>query len=150
MKARILFILMILFSISLYSQQSNLGVGVMVGQPTGLSGKYWVSESNAFAAGIGGHFIGPNDGLSIHLDYLYHIDNTFQTNFRFPLYYGFGARIRTESNKFGLGFRGVGGILFYPDSVPLDIFIELVPVFKLLPKTILEIDLALGARYYFN
>lgn len=150
MKARNLFVLLILFSLSIYSQQSNFGIGLMVGEPTGLSGKYWVSESNAFAAGIGGHFVGPNDGLSIHLDYLYHIDNTFQTNFRFPLYYGFGARIRTESDKFGLGFRGVGGILFYPDSVPIDIFIEMVPVFKLLPKTNLEIDLSLGVRYFFN
>lgn len=122
----------------------------MLGEPTGINAKYWVSEQNAFVGGIGGHFIGPHDGFSVHLDYLYHIDNKFESNIRFPLYYGFGARIRSEDSKFGLGFRGVGGILFYPDQLPIDVFIEFVPVFKLLPETKLEIDLAAGVRYYFN
>lgn len=140
----------LLLLLNIYSQESNIGVGLMFGEPTGLNGKYWVSEQNAFSGGIGWHFFGPKDGFSVHVDYLYHIDNSFNSNIRFPLYYGFGVRLRNESDKFGLGFRGVGGILFYPDQLPIDIFLEFVPVFKLLPETKLEFDLALGARYYFK
>jgi len=154
MKKSSLIILVFLFLFTnLYSEEPNqlkTGVGFMFGEPTGLSGKFWIGETNAFAGGLGWHFVGPNDGFSLHLDYLYHIDNTLQTNIRFPLYYGFGARIREEGNDFGLGFRGVGGILFYPDELPIDIFFEVVPVFVLLPSTDLELDLALGARYYFK
>ncbi len=143
--------LVLLFTLlNIYSQESNIGVGIMLGEPTGINAKYWVSEQNAFVGGMGWHFFGPDDGFSIHADYLYHIDNSFESNIRFPLYYGFGVRMRNEGEKFGLGFRGVGGILFYPDKLPVDIFAEFVPVFKLLPETKLEIDLAVGIRYYFK
>lgn len=154
MKKFILFSFIFSFlSINIYAagpHEPNAGVGFMFGEPTGLSAKLWVSNNNAFAGGLGWHFVGPNDGFSLHLDYLYHIDNDFHTNLRFPLYYGFGARIREEGNDFGLGFRGVGGILFYPDQVPVDIFLEIAPVFVLLPGTDLELDVAFGARYYFK
>jgi hypothetical protein len=138
-----------LFSINTYSQKSDAGLGIVVGEPTGLSAKVWVGDNEAFAGGLGWHFVGPNDGFNLHVDYLYHIDNSLQTNITFPLYYGFGVRIREDAKDFGLGFRGVGGVLFYLDPEPIDIFFELAPIFKLLPKTDLEIDAALGARYYF-
>ena len=142
-------LIFVLLSINIYSQQSGTGVGIMVGEPTGLSAKSWVSSNEAFAAGLGWHFVGPNDGVNFHLDYLYHIDNSLHTNFSFPLYYGFGVRLREDGKDFGLGFRGVGGILFYLDPEPIDIFFEIAPIFKLLPETNLELDAALGARYYF-
>ena len=150
MRKILLLLIVLTITTKIYSQDSDAGLGIMIGEPTGISGKYWLNESNALAGGLGWHFVGPNDGFNLHVDYLYHIDNSFDSAVRFPLYYGFGARIRSESDKFGLGFRGVGGILFYPDRLPVDIFAEFVPVFKLLPKTKLEIDLALGIRYYFK
>ncbi|MCZ7602052.1 MAG: hypothetical protein M5R37_04255 [Melioribacteraceae bacterium] len=150
MKLKIILLFFVLMFLNSFSQPSNFGLGLMFGEPSGINVKYWVSESNAIVGGLGWHFLGRDDGLSIHADYLYHIDNTFNTNISFPLYYGFGVRLRNEKDKFGLGFRGVGGILFYPDNLPMDIFLEFVPVFRLLPETKLEIDLAVGARYYFN
>ena len=132
------------------AQNNGYGAGIMLGEPTGLSGKYWVNDVNALNAGIGWSFLGPNDGFSLHIDYLYHIDNAIQSEFRFPIYYGFGGRIRDENSEFGLGFRGVAGILWYGTNYPFDVFFELAPVFKLLPKTALELDIAIGARYYFE
>lgn len=150
MKKLFFYFLFLIFAVNTFSQENNFGVGLMLGEPSGINAKYWVSEENAFVGGIGWHFFGADDGFSIHADYLYHIDNSFHSNIRFPLYYGFGVRLRNEKDKFGLGFRGVGGILFYPDRVPMDIFLEFVPVFRLLPETKLEIDIAVGARYYFK
>lgn len=142
--------LFLFITVNIYSQHSGSGLGIMIGEPTGLSGKHWLNGNNALAGGLAWHFAGPNDGVSLHLDYLYHIDNSFQPSIQFPLYYGFGARIRDVGGDFGMGFRGVGGILFYPSKLPIDIFFELVPVFTLLPETDLELDLAVGARYYFH
>ncbi len=136
-------------SAAIYSQQSNTGVGIILGEPTGLNTKLWLDDHNALVGGIGWHFAGADDGFSMHLDYLYHIDNKFSTTLTFPLYYGFGARIRNEGGDFGLGFRGVGGILFYLDPEPIDFFIEFAPVFRLFPNTDLEFDAAIGGRYYF-
>lgn len=149
---KLVLIAFVFISISnnIYSQQSGTGVGVMVGEPTGLSAKFWVGNNEAFAGGLGWHFIGPHDGFNFHLDYLYHIDNAIHSNVQFPLYYGFGVRLREVGSEFGLGFRGVGGILLNLNPEPIDIFFELAPVFKLLPETNLELDAALGARYYFN
>ncbi|MDZ7766234.1 MAG: hypothetical protein U5K00_17735 [Melioribacteraceae bacterium] len=147
-----LFIILSLFLFaapSLYSQHSNTGIGIMIGEPTGISAKHWLTDNTAFAGGLGWHFIGKNSGFNLHLDYLYHIDNRLNTNFTFPLYYGFGARIRQAGDRFGLGFRGVGGILFFVEPEPIDIFFEIAPVFRLLPNTDLDFDIALGARYYF-
>lgn len=150
MRFRFLLIIFTVISLNIFSQTSNIGLGVMLGEPSGLNAKYWINESNAFVGGLGWHFVGPDDGFTLHVDYLYHMDNSFNTNISFPLYYGFGVRVRNEKDKFGLGFRGVGGILFYPDNLPMDIFLEFAPVFRLLPETKLEIDLAVGARYFFN
>lgn len=146
-----IFIMLLLFAtINLWGQDSGRGLGIMLGEPTGINGKLWLNEINAVDAGMGWAFAGPGESFSLHADYLYHIDNRTHENFRFPVYYGFGARIRNEAGDFGLGFRGVAGLLYYLDNYPADIFFEFVPVFKLLPETALELDLSVGARYYFN
>ena len=139
---------LLLMTISLYAQTTGRGAGVMLGEPTGFNGKLWLNETNAVDLGVGWSFI--DEGFSLHADYLYHIDNSLHPNFRFPIYYGFGARIRSEEGDFGLGFRGVGGLLYYLDNYPADIFLEFAPVFKLLPETALELDISIGARYYFD
>ena len=141
---------LLFLTISLCAQTRGQGVGVMLGEPTGFNGKLWLDEKNAIDLGIGWSFVGSDNGFSLHTDYLYHIDNSLHPNFRFPIYYGFGARIRSEDGDFGLGFRGVGGLLYYFDNYPADVFLELAPVFKLLPETALEVDISIGARYYFN
>ncbi|HEY4754824.1 MAG TPA: hypothetical protein VIH28_02095, partial [Ignavibacteriaceae bacterium] len=70
---------------------------------------------------------------------------------RFPLYYGIGGRFNSGAGYEGsIGVRGVFGIAWFPHSTPIDVFIELVPVFQVTPLTGLGIDAGLGIRYFFE
>lgn len=136
---------------SFEAQDRNFGLGVIIGNPTGISGKLWVNEVNAVDFGLGYSFFGKNDFLSLHADYLYHDNELIKTEYTTPVYYGFGVRIRLHDKERGsFGIRGAAGILIYLDKIPVDVFFELAPVFKLLPETALNLDFGLGARYYFD
>jgi len=50
---------------------ASLEVGVVIGEPSGLSAKYWVSKGSAFDLGVGWSFA--DEGrFDIYGDYLYH------------------------------------------------------------------------------
>jgi hypothetical protein len=145
------FLIVLLSSFKNYSQERKFGLGVILGEPTGFSGKYWVSDEHALDFGLAYSFAHSDNAFSLHGDYLFHLYDKIKSRYRFPVYYGFGARIHF-GNKGGntLGARGVIGILWIPDSLPIDAFIEIAPVFNLFPETSLHLDLAIGGRYYFE
>ena len=94
-KIVILFVAIFTFCNLAYSQKKTFGVGIMVGEPTGISLKYWLSKSNAIDGGIGMSFYKASS-LHIHADYLYHDFNIFNENF--PFYIGIGGRIKMKNN----------------------------------------------------
>ncbi len=150
-------IVLIVFIISFVAFNSNnaqdkgFGAGIILGEPTGLSAKYWLDNNNALAFGLAYSLVRKNSAVSIHADYLYHAFDLIKSNYRFPVYYGFGARMRiVDGGDNALGARGVVGIVWLSDDLPIDAFIEVVPVFNLFPSTSLNLDLGLGARFYFN
>ena len=145
-------VLVILFiSINSYGQDSGFGIGVMIGEPTGLSAKYWLNDVNALDFGLAYSFVRKNSAVSLHADYLYHAFDIIKSNYRIPIYYGFGARLRLVSgDDNALGARGVIGVAWLSDRAPFDVFLEVVPVFNLFPSTSLNLDAAIGARYYLN
>lgn len=145
------FLLGLVLLVNANAQEKGYGLGLMIGEPTGISGKYWIDEETALSGGLAYSFTSANKGFSFHADYIYHIPSLIQTNEKIPFYYGFGFRIRTKEKTEGsLGVRGVAGIVWQRNDYPLDIFLEAAPVFKLLPETNLDFDAALGIRYYFN
>lgn len=146
---KIIFII-ILFTTS-YAQEKGFGIGFMIGEPTGFSTKFWLSNSNAVDGGLAYSFVKKYSAVSLHADYLYHNFTLIKSQYRLPIYYGFGARLRfVENNKNSLGARGVLGIVWLSDNLPVDAFIEFVPVFNIFPATDLNLDLAIGMRYYFK
>jgi len=143
------------------AQDHGFGLGIVLGEPTGLSAKLWTSRINAFdfgfGVGLGGDRIKykgvyDNSGrVHFHMDYLWHSFNAISSTERFPLYYGFGGRFNTGGGYDGsFGVRGVVGIAWLPRSTPIDVFFELVPVFQVTPLTGLGIDAGLGIRYFFQ
>ncbi len=144
-------LLFLIFQSSIILSQNNgLGVGVILGDPSGFSAKYWTGKSNAIDLAVGYSFVGPSSGVGIHIDYLYHIDNLIKSKESLVLYYGYGLRLRilnSRSNIFGV--RGVGGILWYLKNFPIDVFAEFAPSFRLLPNAALDFSFGIGGRYYF-
>ncbi|MBU1101909.1 MAG: hypothetical protein KKA84_16035 [Bacteroidetes bacterium] len=143
------------------AQDHGFGLGFVVGEPTGISAKLWTSKINAFdfglGVGVGGDRI-KYDGnynnesrIHFHMDYLWHSFNAISSNERFPLYYGIGGRYNSGGGYEGsFGARGVVGIAWLPRNTPLDLFVELVPVFQITPSTGFGLDAGLGIRYFFN
>jgi hypothetical protein len=134
-----------------YAQDKGLGLGIIIGEPTGLSGKYWLNNNNALDFGLAYSFVRHNSAVSLHADYLYHAFDVIKSDYRFPIYYGFGARLRlVDGDDNALGARGVIGVAWLSDKLPIDVFLELVPVFNLFPSTSLNFDMGFGARFYLN
>jgi hypothetical protein len=147
-------IVTILFIISIndiYSQPKEFGLGIILGSPSGFSGKYWMTEYTALDFGMGYSFSGKNNMTNFHADYLWHNDNVIKVEAKIPLYYGVGARLKIRQNSASrLGVRGALGITYFPTEIPIDLFFEVVPVFNLVPSTELDIETGLGFRYYFR
>jgi len=147
----LLFTVFVICSSFISGQKSGLGLGLMLGEPSGLAGKYWLSEHNALDFGIGAGFLGDNSGFAFHADYLYHMNDLINWKYKTIFYYGFGIRMRFPSDSSTtLGVRGVAGILMVIKNLPIDMFFELAPSFRLLPTTGLDFDMAIGGRYYFK
>ena len=143
------------------AQERKFGLGLIVGEPTGISAKLWTSHTTAFDFGlgwsVGGDRIGKYDGyynggsrVHFHMDYLWHAFEAIHSNERFPIYYGIGGRINTGAGyNSSIAVRGVIGIAWMPRETPIDIFFELVPSLQLTSSAGLAIDAGLGARYFF-
>jgi len=143
------------------AQDHGFGMGLILGEPTGLSAKLWTSKDNAFDFGLGVSLGGDRikykgdynrtGRIHFHMDYLWHSFNAISSTERFPLYYGIGGRFNSGAGYEGsIGVRGVFGIAWFPHSTPIDVFLELVPVFQVTPLTGLGIDAGLGIRYFFE
>src|SRR5262249_33524161 len=54
------------------NQAGRLGLGAIFGDPTGFTGKYWLSEKAAIDATAAWHFSPDDDRFEFHADYLLH------------------------------------------------------------------------------
>jgi hypothetical protein len=140
----------------------TLGLGLMVGAPTGLSGKYFLSADRALDFGIGGiRYYRGRSGLHLHMDYLFHpVSLVSAPEFELPLYVGIGGRLFSfdygddDNDAFALGVRAPIGVSFDLTNVPLDIFFELALVLDFFndyydDRIGVDLNGALGLRYYF-
>ena len=116
------------------TDKGTIGVGIIVGEPTGVCGKLYLSDDQAIQGAIGGAFVG--GGIQVHVDYVFHPYILQQRDsFVLATYIGPGVRLIQYSNGrddnfFAFGLRGVGGLLFDFKDNPLDAFVEVAAVFE--------------------
>lgn len=130
------------------AQDRGVGLGLILGEPTGVSLKSWTGRRTAIDVAAAWSF--DRDGsMHLHADYLIHDFNLIKTRSgRLPVYYGIGGRLRLE-DKTRIGVRFPIGMCYIFDDAPIDIFIELGPVFDVAPSTELTVAGFIGFRYYF-
>lgn len=132
----------------------------MLGEPTGISAKYWTSGTNAFAFGVGWYdeaivrgrfgYYYAGTRFHAHADYLWHDFGVIHSSERFPLFYGVGGRMETGGVESpNVGVRGVVGIAWLPHATPLDVFFEVAPTLQVAPSTTFGVGVGLGSRYFF-
>ncbi len=143
----LLFLMLLLPSLT-KAQESGFGLGVILGEPTGLCIKNWVG-SNAAIDVAAGWTIGRISKFHLHADYLFHNFKLFDVESgKLPLYFGIGARLKAEPDV-RIGVRFPIGICYIFEKAPLDIFLEIAPVLDLLPGTEFKLNGNIGVRYYF-
>lgn len=123
----------------------NTELGVMLGEPTGISLQVWQSGSTAIDGAVAWSF-GRHDHVHIHADYLKH--NPLDVNQgSLTFYYGIGARaILADEARFGARFP-VGLHYIIPDS-RVSLFVEVAPIFNLIPATDFDMNGGIGVRYF--
>ena len=147
MKRGILLLITIFFILSVYSQGEGFGLGVILGEPTGLSAKMWTGEYTAIDAALAWSFL-DNGYFHMHADMLMHSFVIDVNQGQLPFYFGIGAKLDLATNL-GLGVRIPLGIAYHFESAPLDIFAEIVPILNLIPATNFDIEGGIGVRYFF-
>jgi len=127
-------------------QTGRYGLGLVVFEPTGLSGKAWLNRSKALDAAIGWSSL-PGRHLHLHADYLFYY-YPFHSDSRvdFSFYLGAGGKMIFQKHNHAW-FRVPLGIDFLSKKSPLNIFFEVVPSFNF---TELDFLGAIGVRYTFT
>jgi hypothetical protein len=148
----VLFLFCFIFKVN--AQESGLGVGIMLGEPSGVSLKKWLNNTNAIDAGIGWSFT-ENGSIHLHADYLYHnYDLIHVSGEKIPLYFGVGGRLKMkggdESKGNSIGIRVPVGVAYQFQTYPFDAFVEIVPILDISPDTRVTFNSAIGVRYYFK
>lgn len=127
----------------------NLGLGVIAGEPTGVSMKVWTTNRTAVDGAVAWSF---DDAIHMHGDYLWHFFDRVDVDEGYlPLYVGIGARAQIEDgggDEFGL--RIPLGVSYLFEDTPIDLFAEVAPVMNLAPDTDLEAEAGIGLRYFFG
>ena len=134
-------------------QGKNTGIGIILGEPTGFSGKVWWDDNIAFDCGLAWSITDDPD-IHIHSDVLWHnwkvLDDYFEIDDsgRLPLYYGIGGRIKAGDDT-RVGIRFVIGVSYIFSYVPFDVFGEIAPVLDIAPETEVNFNVAFGGRFWF-
>lgn len=132
------------------AQSFKRGIGVVLGEPTGIDFKYHFNPTNAIDAAAAWSLSGSNN-LHLQLDYLFHrYDPIRVAKGKLPLYYGIGGRVVLREDKKDLwGVRIPFGLDYYFAGAPFDIFAEIVPIIEVLPDTEIDVEGAIGFRFWF-
>jgi len=142
-------IIVLLVTLSLPVWANKMGLGISLGNPTGLNGKYWKDSTHAIDGGFA-MSLGHSTNVSVHSDYLFHRPESFYLNdiYALDLYYGAGGRMEFSDSP-EVGVRVPVGLLYNTENRQSDIFAEVAPIVDFIGRTGLELHLLIGARYYF-
>jgi hypothetical protein len=136
------------------NKEDKFGIGMLLGEPTGFSFKYWLDKEYAIDGGLAWSFVGEN-GFQIHSDYLFH-DYRMNNSDQWPAYYGLGLLLEFEEDRkrhdgdtiFGVRIP-FGMSYFFENEAPYEFFIELAPILELAPGIDIGVNAAIGLRFYF-
>ena len=137
----------------------DFGLGLIIGDPTGINGKYFLSPEIAIDGSLGFSFIG-RDHIQLNADFLWHFGIQRWSAVSLDLYLGVGPILGIvdhddrRGRNYGdgglwIGARGPFGASLSFNSVPIDIFLEIAAALWLVQDVDLDLDAAVGVRYWF-
>ena len=141
--------LLTVLSTSAQNFNKPYGVGMAIGEPSGFSVKKFNNTNQAFQFTLG-YSTTRNSGINLGVDFLLH-DRSFITTDKgyVPLYYGFGAHIKSYKSESQVYARVPLGVAYEFNNYPADIFFEFSPGIAVIPSPELVINVGVGGRFYF-
>ncbi len=137
-----------LAGLSFAESNHNIGLGIILGEPTGISFKIWNRQTVAFDAGAAWSIVDEKH-FQVHGDLLFHNFGLFRVETgRMALYYGIGARVWFATDTI-VSLRVPVGLSYEFEKTPIELFLEVVPMLDLIPSTEVGMGGAVGFRYYF-
>jgi hypothetical protein len=129
----------------------GLGLGIILGEPTGINIKLLLSPPAAFDLGVAWSFVDQaNVGYNfiMYADYLIHFFGVVNIPYgQFGFYCGVGGLVNIQASEFQVSLRIPLGVTYILDEVPLDIFLEIVPGMEIFPQTLFRAFGGLGVHY---
>ena len=130
----------------------GFGLGLFLGEPTGLTLKGFLADNHALAGYLSWDFT--DDAFTAAVDYQFHGDAWFRNRVvALGGFIGLGGKIGVHENKRHdnpiVGVRVPLGLWFQFKKLPLELTLEIVPGVGLAPSTRADVDGGLGLRFYF-
>ena len=140
------------------AERRPFGLGAMFGMTgpnprylAGVTSKYFLDETHAIDGAVLYRFDRDNDDWYIWADYLYHFRSLITVDQgEAPVYVGIGGRLKLQENnedKFGIRFPV--GVAYEFAIAPVDLFIEVVPIWDVALSYDFDLEGGVGLRYYF-
>ena len=148
MKTALILALAVLFALPAAAQKKgDLGVGLFVGDPLGVTGKYFLDDSNALNLGMG-----VSEDFVMNFDLVHHIwqFSPQPKKGRLAPYGAIGGRLEWQDHT-DFGIRFMPGLSYWPDMKRLfEIFVEVGPVLRLTHGRRTTVDGSVGLRWYLG
>lgn len=136
------------------ANSEGFGLGIIAGEPTGVSGKLWMTRTTALDMAVAWSEDGPgDDDIHLQMDHVWHdFDLLSVDEGRLPVYYGIGGRVRLDdgSGDDELGIRFPVGLAYLFEGNRVDLFGEIAPTLDLTNGTNLDMEGGLGLHYFFR
>jgi len=127
--------------------RGDTGLGLIAGNPTGISFKYFTSTTKAIDAAAAWSF--SDEWVMVHCDYLWHSFGDFKVDKgQLPWYYGLGGWVAFGDDVFA-GGRLPLGIEYLFQNQNIDLFLEVAASLAVIPDTDFDVDAGIGVRFFF-
>jgi len=126
------------------------GAGLILGEPTGASLKYWLNDTMALDGAVRWSIHDEIDRY-LHGDILWHKFDLFQVPpGKLPLYVGVGGGVKfRDHDDDRVSVRVPVGVSYMLDNASVDVILEVAPVVDFTPSTHGGFTAGIGARFWF-
>jgi hypothetical protein len=146
---RSLAILVFTSAAAVTAAHAEQGIGIVLGQPTGVSYRMDLANSQAIDAVLAWR-LGQNEYVLVHADYLWIKPKLVgPREFTADFYYGVGAILALPKDDVAAALRLPAGLSHKFSDPNLEVFTELAIAFTLVPETDFDIVGGVGLRWWW-
>ncbi len=127
--------------------QSDFGLGIILGRPTGVTFEFGLAADQAMDLAIGLDVLSGNR-FYVHGNYLFYLGPVVEGQVGLSPYLGPGIFL-SGGDPFRGGIRVPFGMSMDFQAEPLKLFIEVAPHLRLADDVNLDVGVAGGFRYFF-